>query len=126
MNPKIEEINAKDVPTRNKIKPIPYAAPAVSPILLIHANEIKIKIPEESNVPIEAKCLLFAKNENSPINSDTTKTIIPTICPFSPASQIEGESIPAYLISGRNEEIITKAIAHNPIIVFFLIIFKVC
>lgn len=79
MNPKIEAMNANTVPTKNKINPIPYAAPSVSPILLIQANEINTKIPEKSKVPIEAKCFLFAKNENRPTKRDTTKTIIPTV-----------------------------------------------
>lgn len=59
MNPKIEEMKANAVPTKNKINPIPYAAPSVSPILLIQANEINTKIPEKSKVPIDYFFIIF-------------------------------------------------------------------
>ena len=91
MNPKIEEIAPKEEPIKNKINPKPYEnIPPPSLISLNHFIEINNNNPEKINVPIEAKCFLFAKKENNPINTANTKIIIATVeLESSPAVQSE-------------------------------------
>lgn len=129
MNPKIEEIAPKEEPIKNNINPKPYeniAPPSL--ISLNHFIEINNNNPEKINVPIENRCFLFDKNENNPIKIANTKIIIATVeLPSSPADQSEDifSIISFPEIIGNIVETITNTIAPNPIIVFFLIIFKV-
>lgn len=129
MNPKIEEIAPNEEPIKNKINPKPYEnIPPPSPMSRNHFIEINNNNPEKINVPIEAKCFLFAKNENNPIKTANTKIIIATVeLDSSPADQSEDicSTISFPEIIGNIVETITNTIAPNPIIVFFLIIFKV-